>query len=145
MARESESIAVKKVTRSSSSLSAERKGRRTVTSKPPRSIGLRTKKAHRSSVPWEETLYPYLQNITSAAGLLAECLDDDEPKTFLVALRDVVLANGGVAKAAKASGLNRESLYKALSLNGNPSLQTVRAILSAVGIRITFEKAPKQA
>jgi len=55
----------------------------------------------------------------------------------------VVLANGGVAKAAKGSGLNRESLYKALSLNGNPSLRTVQAILSAVGIRITFEKAPK--
>jgi probable addiction module antidote protein len=79
--------------------------------------------------------------LPSASGFLTECLDDDEPKTFLVALRDVVLANGGVAKAAKASGLNRESLYKALSLNGNPSLQTVRAILAAVGIKITFAKA----
>ena len=78
-----------------------------------------------------------------ASEFLTDCLNDDEPKTFLVALRDVVLANGGVAKAAKVSGLNRESLYKALSLNGNPSLQTVRAILSAVGIKIAFEKASK--
>ena len=78
-----------------------------------------------------------------ASEFLTDCLNDDEPKTFLVALRDVVLANGGVAKAAKVSGLNRESLYKALSLNGNPSLQTVRAILSAVGIKITFAKSSK--
>jgi probable addiction module antidote protein len=81
--------------------------------------------------------------LSFASELLTDCLNDDEPKTFLVALRHAVLANGGVAKAAKVSGLNRESLYKALSLNGNPSLQTVRAILSAVGIKITFEKASK--
>jgi probable addiction module antidote protein len=81
--------------------------------------------------------------LSFASELLTDCLNDDEPKTFLVALRHVVLANGGVAKAAKASGLNRESLYKALSLNGNPGLQTVRAILSAVGIKIAFAKASK--
>jgi probable addiction module antidote protein len=99
---------------------------------------------HPASVPYELTLYPELLNIGFSADLLTECLYDEEPKTILVALRDVVMANGGMAKIAKAAGLNRESLYKALSLNGNPSLQTVRAILTAVGIKITFEKASKK-
>ncbi len=143
MARVTESTAAGKRIRSSSSLSVGTKSRRTPVSKRPKHIGPNIKKEHPPSVPWEETLYPYLRDLSWASEFLADCLDDDEPKTFLVALRDVVLANGGVAKAAKASGLNRESLYKALSLNGNPSLQTVRAILSAVGIRITFEKAPQ--
>jgi probable addiction module antidote protein len=87
------------------------------------------------------SLYPRLQDLSYAAGLLSESSCDEESKTFLVSLRHVVLANGGLSRVAKISGLNRESLYKALSLNGNPSLQTVRAVLAAVGIKITFEKA----
>lgn len=141
MARVTESTAAGKRTRLSSSLSEVRKNRRKATSKRQNISGPITKKDFPPSRPWEESLYPQLRELSFASELLTDCLNDDEPKTFLVALRDVVLANGGIAKAAKASGLNRESLYKALSINGNPSLQTIRAILSAVGIKIAFEKA----
>jgi probable addiction module antidote protein len=72
---------------------------------------------------------------------LGESLNDDEPATFLVALRHVVMAHGGMAKIAKAANLNRESLYKALSLNGNPGLQTIKTILSVLGMKLEIHKA----
>ena len=76
-----------------------------------------------------------------ALALLAESFHDEHEGTFLVALRHMVLARGGMAKIAKASGLNRESLYKALSRGGNPGINTLRKILAALKIKVTFVKA----
>lgn len=53
--------------------------------------------------------------------------------TFLVSLRDVIQANGGMARIAETTGLSRESLYKALSATGNPHLSTIRKIMQALG------------
>jgi probable addiction module antidote protein len=72
---------------------------------------------------------------------LTECFNDEYEETFLVALKDVVMAYGGVAKIAKASGLNRESLYKVLSRGGNPEVNTLRKILAALKMKIVFAKA----
>jgi probable addiction module antidote protein len=76
-----------------------------------------------------------------ALELLAESFHDEYEGTFLVALRHLVLAHGGMAKIAKASGLNRESLYKALSRGGNPGVDTLRKILAALKIKVAFVKA----
>jgi probable addiction module antidote protein len=67
--------------------------------------------------------------------------NDDYEGLFLIALRDVVMAYGGVAKIAKAAGLNRESLYKTLSRGGNPEVNTLRKILAALGMKVEFVKA----
>jgi probable addiction module antidote protein len=45
-----------------------------------------------------------------------------------------------MAKVAKAAGVPRESLYRALSSDGNPRLSTLRAILKAAGLRLAVEK-----
>ena len=50
------------------------------------------------------------------------------------ALGDIARAVG-MSKVAKQSGLSRESLYKALSENGNPSLDTILRVARAVGVR----------
>ena len=50
------------------------------------------------------------------------------------ALGDIARAVG-MSKVAKQSGLSRESLYKALSENGNPSLDTILRVARAVGLR----------
>jgi probable addiction module antidote protein len=93
-------------------------------------------------MPYETYFYPALRSdLGRAVGYLTECFNDDFEETFLVALRDVVLANGGVAKVAKAAGLNRESLYKALSRGGNPGVDTLRKILTALKIKIAFVRA----
>ena len=55
---------------------------------------------------------------------------------FLVALRDVIAAHGGMAHIAEAAGVNRESLYKAVSEKGNPSISYLKRILDVLKIRL---------
>jgi probable addiction module antidote protein len=67
--------------------------------------------------------------------------DDDEPSVLLIALRRIAEARGGIAKVAKAAGIERESLYRALSAHGNPRLSTLVAVTKAVGLKLTVEAA----
>ena len=76
----------------------------------------------------------------AAAYLNAAMQDPDEPKVLLLALRQLALAQG-IAKVAKAAGVERESLYRALSGNGNPRLSTLVAVTKAIGLRLTVEAA----
>jgi probable addiction module antidote protein len=73
--------------------------------------------------------------------LRAALEDDDEPGVLLIALRRIAEARGGIAKVAKAAGIERESLYRALSVRGNPRLSTLVAVTKAVGLRLTVEMA----
>ena len=54
--------------------------------------------------------------------------------SFLPALRHVVEARGGMAQIAEKAGLSRESLYRALSPKGNPTLRTMRQVVHATGM-----------
>lgn len=54
---------------------------------------------------------------------------------FLLALRHVVEAQGGMAAVAERAQVSRESLYRALSPKGNPTLRTMTAVIKATGIR----------
>lgn len=76
----------------------------------------------------------------AAEYLRAAIEDTDEPKVLLLALRQVAEARG-VAKVAKAAGVERESLYRALSKNGNPRLSTLVAVARAIGLKVTVEAA----
>jgi probable addiction module antidote protein len=77
-----------------------------------------------------------------AAEYLKAALEDtDEPMVLLLALRHIAQARGGIAKIAKLAGIERESLYRALSRRGNPLLSTLLAITKAVGLKITVEAA----
>lgn len=77
----------------------------------------------------------------AAEYLRAALEDDDEPKVLLIALRRIAEARGGIAKVAKAAGIERESLYRALSVLGNPRLSTLVAVTKAVGLKLTVESA----
>ncbi len=78
---------------------------------------------------------------TFAAEYLKAALEDeDEPRVLLLALRHLARARG-IAKVAKAAGVERESLYRALSARGNPRLSTLVAVIKAVGLRLTVEAA----
>ena len=80
--------------------------------------------------------------IEFAAGYLRAALeDDDEAGVLLIALRRIAEARGGIAKVAKAAGIERESLYRALSRQGNPRLSTLVAVTKAVGLKLTVEEA----
>lgn len=72
-----------------------------------------------------------------------EALDDpDERAGGLLALRTVAEAcGGGMAEVASEAGISRESLYRALSPRGNPTLKTLLAVLKTVGMRLSVESA----
>jgi probable addiction module antidote protein len=75
----------------------------------------------------------------AAEYLKAAMQDTGEPQVLLVALRHIAEARGGVAKVAKAAGIERESLYRALSPRGNPRLSTLFAVTKALGLTLTVE------
>jgi probable addiction module antidote protein len=72
--------------------------------------------------------------------LKAALEETDEPSVLLIALRHVVQARG-VSAVAKAAGIERESLYRALSAKGNPRLSTLHAVAKAIGLKLTLEAA----
>ena len=77
----------------------------------------------------------------AAEYLNAAMEETDDPEALLVALRHIAKARGGIAKVAKAAGLQRESLYQALSEHGNPRLSTLLGVIKAVGLKLTVETA----
>ena len=81
------------------------------------------------------------KNPAFAAEYLRAALDEeDEPGVLLIALRHLAQAQG-IARVAKAAGVERESLYRALSAKGNPRLSTLVAVTRAIGLRLTVETA----
>lgn len=69
-----------------------------------------------------------------------ESLDNpDDRAAGLLALRTVAEAYGGLGAVAAEAGISRESLYRALSPKGNPTLKTLLAVLKTVGMRLSVE------
>ncbi len=69
-----------------------------------------------------------------------ESLDNpDDRAAGLLALRTVAEGYGGLGAVAAEAGSSRESLYRALSPKGNPTLKTLLAVLKAVGMRLSVE------
>lgn len=91
------------------------------------------------TIAYEEDLRKSLKNRREAEAYLNAALADSDPRVFLLALRQVAEARGGVAKAAAGSRLNRESLYRLMSKKGNPSLRSLTALLSTLGFRLAVE------
>ena len=96
----------------------------------------------KASVSHDEAIVRRLRkNPAFAAEYLKAALEeDDEPGVLLIALRRLAQAQG-IAKVAKAAGIERESLYRALSAKGNPRLSTLVAVTRAIGLRLTVETA----
>lgn len=72
---------------------------------------------------------------------MASLDDPDDRAAGLLALRTIAEAYGGLGAIAKSADISRESLYRALSPKGNPTLKTILAVLSAVGMRLSVEPA----
>ena len=96
--------------------------------------------AIKPSVSYREDLLRRLKDPEFAAGYLSKCLEDDEA-TFLVALRDVAEAHGGIRQLARKTRLNREHLFRMLSKSGNPHLHSLRQLVGAVGLKFTLQPA----
>jgi probable addiction module antidote protein len=77
----------------------------------------------------------YLKNDKDIAVYLEAALEDGDPAVVAAVLGDIARSKG-MARIAKKAGLGRESLYKALSKDGNPKLETVLKIVQALGLKL---------
>ena len=94
-----------------------------------------------STEAYRENLLQSLKNPEEAVQYLNACLEDGDPRVFLLALRDVADAHGGIRALSRDARLNRESLYRMLSKSGNPSLNSLSAVLDACGLRLAVQPA----
>ena len=95
------------------------------------------------SVPFEKHHQEFLSDPERAKAYLEVALDeyekDQNSEAFLLALRDVAEAQGGLGKLAEQANLNRGHVYQALSREGNPRLDTMEKILHSLGFRLSIE------
>jgi probable addiction module antidote protein len=80
----------------------------------------------------------HLQTPADMAAYLAAALDEGDAALFASALGDVARAKG-MSEIARATGLGRESLYKALSPDGNPEFATVLKVMESLGLKLHAE------
>ena len=92
---------------------------------------------------YREALLRDLTNPVEAEHYLNAVLEG-YPEGFLKALRNVAQARQ-MAKVAQDAGIQRESLYRALSEDGNPTLETLTAVLEALGLRLAVASQHKAA
>lgn len=88
---------------------------------------------------YQDYLIESLKDCRRAAAYLDAALEENDPELFLLALRNVAEAQGGLLKTSKKTKLNRANLYRMLSKKGNPELFSLESLLEAFGLRLAVE------
>jgi probable addiction module antidote protein len=83
--------------------------------------------------PWDAA--EHLKTDEDMAAYLEAALEEDDPSLVAAALGDIARAKG-MTEVAREAGLGRESLYKALSRDGNPEFSTILKVVRALGLRL---------
>jgi len=95
------------------------------------------------TIKFHDYLVQSLKNKKEASAYLNVALEeykkDDNTEAFLLALRDVAEAQGGLSTLAAKTNLNRQNLYRALSGNGNPQFSTLGTIINGLGFSLTIK------
>lgn len=98
----------------------------------------------KKSTKYEDLLIERLKDHDEAVAYLNVSLeeslkgDEESKKLFLIALRNVAEAQGGIGNLAKKTHLGRESLYKTLSEKGNPKWYTLVSLVASLGLSLRF-------
>lgn len=79
----------------------------------------------------------YLDSVDAIDAYMAEALETNDPAFIAQALGAIARARG-MSRIAKQTGLSRESLYKALSAEGNPEFATVIRVMRALGLKFSI-------
>lgn len=82
----------------------------------------------------------YLDSDEAVAQYLTAILEEDNPGLLAAALGDIARARG-MTEIAKASGLAREALYKALKPDAQPRFDTIARVCKALGVRLVAQAA----
>lgn len=99
----------------------------------------------KKSESYQKTLMESLKDPFEAAEYLNAALEEGDQGLFLLALKNVAEARGGMGKLSGKAKLNRESLYRMLSKHGNPELTSLESLLEALGLRLAVEVDLKKA
>ena len=86
-------------------------------------------------INYKDHLFKELQDLDYAAGYLSAAFEEGED-VFLLAIKDVVDAHGGMTAISRKTKLNRENLYQILSNKGNPKLSSLKKILDKLGLSV---------
>lgn len=81
----------------------------------------------------------YLASEEDILYYLEAAMEGNDPRHIASALGDVARSKG-MSEVARRAGVGRQALYSALSENGNPTLETLTAVLGALGLRLTVER-----
>lgn len=81
----------------------------------------------------------YLQTEEDILYYLEAAMEGNDPKHIASALGDVARSQG-MSEIARKAGVGRQALYAALSDNGNPTLETLTSVLTALGLQLTVQK-----
>jgi probable addiction module antidote protein len=81
----------------------------------------------------------YIKTKKDVVTYLAVSLEENDPEFFLESI-GIVARSKGMAAIAKELCLSRESLYKSLSADGNPSFETVMRVLDILGYKFSVEQ-----
>ncbi len=81
----------------------------------------------------------YLKSEEDILYFLEAAMEGSEPKHIASAL-GAVARSKGMTEIARKTGLGRQALYSALSENGNPTLETLTSVLTALGLELTVQK-----
>jgi probable addiction module antidote protein len=88
---------------------------------------------------YDDELKEALKDPEEAAEYLNAALADPNQEVFLLALRDVIAARGGMSELAGKAALNRVSLYRSFSKRGNPELRTLNRMLAELGFSLAIK------
>ncbi|MFN3474680.1 MAG: addiction module antidote protein [Blastomonas sp.] len=81
----------------------------------------------------------HLETVEDIVYYLEAAMEGNDARHIASALGDVARSKG-MTEIAKRTGLGRQALYSALSENGNPTLETLLSVISALGLRLTVIK-----
>ena len=87
----------------------------------------------------QATIKSFRNDSAFAAEYVNAVLEDGDEAELLLALRRMAEAFGGVPQVAKEANLNATTLYRTLSVKGNPELKSLNALLRALGLRIAVQ------
>jgi probable addiction module antidote protein len=84
----------------------------------------------------------YLDDSESVAAYMTEALESGDP-AFVADALGVVARARGMTEVAREAGVSRESLYRALSADGNPEFATVLRVVQALGLQLCVTSAKR--
>lgn len=93
---------------------------------------------------YEESLLKALKDPKEALQYLNATLMDENQEVFLLALKQVLKAQGiDMSAFAEEATITRQNIYDILSKEGNPRWQNFRSIIDAMGLQFKLEAKPK--